>query len=153
MTPETRQQIVAVVTAIAWSGFALSWWVKTRKEDEEFKQRYEEINQSMADRAMQDESRQRKLGCKGDVQFGMCMDPPCMDSDGSSALDQSYVRGTVKTYDGLPILPHRIIEDVCINTSDLREGTCKLDQDGGAPVAEWIVVHCDKGCTDGACVR
>lgn len=49
--------------------------------------------------------------------------------------------------------PHQVTEDICINVGDLREGTCKVAEDGGAASPEWVVIHCEKGCRDGACAR
>jgi len=142
-----------LATIIGWGGFAISNELERRQKEEESDRFQEELRQQMADQARDNENLQRRFGCKGEVVMGTCMDPPCMDSDASDADDQRYVPGDVKIYEQINILSHRTIKDECIDTSNLREGTCKLDMHGGAAEPEWVVIHCDKGCRDGACIR
>jgi len=155
MTFQNRGQKIffLLVTIVAWGGFAISNELEWRRKEEKMDRLVEGLHQRRADQARADENFQRRLGCKGEVVMGFCMDPPCMDSDASGADDQRYVPGDVKSCEQMSILPHRIIKDECIDTSDLREGTCKLDMHGGAAQPEWVVIHCDKGCRDGACIR
>jgi len=147
MSSQNRSQqiFMTLATVIAWSGFAFSHWMSDRRQAEAGPPHLLRFDDGLG-------SLPRELGCKGEVLMGVCTDPPCIDSDSSGTLDQSYVPGNVTSYRGM-MGSHQTIEDVCINTRDLREGTCKLEGDGGAAVPEWIKIHCDKGCSNGACVR
>jgi len=150
----SRKTFMLLATIIGWGGFVLSHQIdfhRQEKETQRFQEQWERRKAEQARWSSEVESLQRELGCKGEVLMGICMDPPCIDSDASGPLDQSHIRGSVKSY--VQMTRHQVIEDECIDTSDLREGTCKLDIHGGAAEPEWVVIHCDKGCRDGACIR
>jgi hypothetical protein len=152
MTPQrSRTVFLALASAIAWGGFALSHRADERRQEESFQRLQDFMAKSQVSQRQLDgemEAIQRRLGCKGEVAMGICMDPPCV---ASGPIEPRYVRGSVTFYE--PMAPHRTVEDTCVGPSDLREGTCKVEQDGGVARPEWQVVHCDKGCREGACVR
>ena len=147
--PDRRQQtFMAIASVVAVSGMAIHHWLDARRTERDLERVRLLLDRSNTDQARYErelEAMQRKLGCKGAVTMGVCMDPPCVDSDVTAPDDPHYVRGSVTFF--APMGPHQTVFDTCVGATDLREGVCVGDH------PEWQVIHCEKGCRDGVCLR